>query len=570
MVGTGVQRGFGTILRRWLGLNLGSRFRAFLTGIGVTALLQSSTATGLLATSFTATGVMALAPALAVMLGANVGTALLTQILSFNVALVGPPLVLVGVLLFRWAAGGRAKNMGRVAIGIGLMLMALSGLVHTLGPLENTPLLRPVIGSLVNDPILATLVAAALTWACHSSIAIVLLVASLAATHVVDPTGALALVLGANLGGALPALTNASTPVARRLPLGNLLARAAGVLLALPFLHEITHLFELAEAAPERLVVNFHLAFNLALAAIFIGPVAGLARLLTRWLPDPPASADPGRAVYLDVAALDSATVALANAARETLRMADMVEAILRDALGVLRLNDRARAEAVASHNRCVDQLGGAIRRYLADVGDEQTLDNRHEGARAQDILSAVINLEHVGDIVANSLVEFALRSRKLGRAFSAEELEQVTAMHGELLESLRLALAVFLHGQIRDAKRLVARKTQFREFEAAATALSVRLLRSAAVTSRLADSGAAEQAAEESDLFLRTVRDLRRVHSHLASFAYPILHRPRVRGRHLAAAGGGEATAASSADVAALPGQQPFEPASSEESPLE
>jgi phosphate:Na+ symporter len=416
------------------------------------------------------------------------------------------------------------------------MLMALSGLVHTLGPIENTPLLRPVVGSLVGDPVLATLAAAALTWACHSSIAIVLLVASFAATHVVDPTGALALVLGANLGGALPALVNASTPVARRLPLGNLLVRAAGVLLALPFLHEITHILELAEPAPARLVVNFHLAFNLALAAIFIGPVAGLARLLTRWLPDPPAPADPGRPVYLDVAALDSATVALANAARETLRMADMVEAILRDALGVLRLNDRVRAEAVAFHNRSVDQLGGAIRRYLADVGDEQTLDNQHEGARAQDILSAVINLEHVGDIVANSLVEFALRSQKLGRAFSAEELETVTAMHSELLESLRLALAVFLHAQLRDAKRLVARKTQFREFEASATALSVRLLRSAAAASRPADTRVAEQVAEESDLFLRTVRDLRRVHSHLASFAYPILHRPRTRGRRVIA----------------------------------
>jgi phosphate:Na+ symporter len=535
MVGTGIQRGFGTVLRRWLGRNLGSRWRAFLTGLGVTALLQSSTATGLLATSFTATGVIALAPALAVMLGANVGTALLTQVLSFNVALVGPPLVLIGVLVFRWATESRAKNIGRVAIGLGLMLMALSGLLHTLGPIENTPLLRPIVASLVGDPVLAMLLAAALTWACHSSIAIVLLVASFAATHVVDPTGALALVLGANLGGALPALTGASTPAARRLPLGNLLARATGVLLALPFLHEITHALESLEPAPERLVVNFHLAFNLVLAAIFIGPVTTVARLLARWLPDPPPPADPSRPVYLDVAALDSATVALANAARETLRMADMVEAMLRDALGVLRLNDRVRAQAVAVHNRCVDHLGGSIRRYLADIGDEQTLDTQREGARAQDILSGVINLEHVGDIVANSLVEFAVRSQKMGRAFSAEELETVTAMHGELLESLRLALTVFLHGELRDAKRLVARKTQFREFETAATALSVRLLRSAAAASRLADSSAAEELAEESDLFLRTVRDLRRIHSHLASFAYPIVHRPRTRARRAA-----------------------------------
>jgi phosphate:Na+ symporter len=517
MVGTGVQRGFGTILRRWLGRNLGSRLRAFLTGVGVTALLQSSTATGLLATSFTATGVIALAPALTVMLGANVGTALLTQVLSFNVALVGPPLVLVGVLVFRWAAGGRAKNIGRVAIGLGLMLMALSGLIHTLGPIENTPLLHPVVASLVNDPVLAALVAAALTWACHSSIAIVLLVSSFAATHVVDPTGALALVLGANLGGALPAFMDASSPAARRLPLGNLLVRASGVVLALPFLHEITHIFELAEPAPGRLVVNFHLAFNLVLAVVFIGPVDGLARLLTRWLPDPPPSADPSRAVYLDVGALDSATVALANAARETLRMADMVEAMLRDTLGVLRLNDRVRAAAVASLNRCVDQLGGSIRRYLAD-------------------------------------------SLKIGRAFSPEELEMVTAMHGELLESLRLALTVFLQGEPRDAKRLAVRKTQFREFEAAATALSVRLLRSAAAASRVGDTGTAEQVAEESDLFLRTVRDLRRIHSHLASFAYPILHRPRTRGRRVAADVIPEA-------AAAIPES---EPASGEENKLE
>ena len=557
MVSTGVQRGFGTVLRRWLGRNLGHRFRAFLTGLGVTALLQSSTATGLLATSFTATGVIGLAPALAVMLGANVGTALLTQVLFFNVALLGPPLVLVGVLLFRWAGGSRAKNVGRIGIGLGLMLMALAGLVHTLGPLENTPLLRSVMGALAGDPILATLVAAALTWACHSSIAIVLLVATFAATHVVEPTGALALVLGANLGGALPALVDASTSVARRLPLGNLLVRTVGVVLALPFLPAITHAFELAGPSPGRLVVNFHLAFNVALAVVFLGSVRGLAQLLTRWLPEPPAPADPGRPVHLDVAALDSATVALANAARETLRMADMVDSMLRDALEVLRHSDRTRAEAVAAQNRCVDQLGGAIRRYLADVGDEQTLDHQREGARGQDILSAVINLEHVADIVANSLVEFAVRSVKRGRALTVEELETVAAMHGELLESLRLALAVFLQAEPRDAKRLAARKGQFREFEASATALSVRLLRSAAAASRLADSDAVEPLVEESGLFLRTVRDLRRIHSHLASFAYPILHRPRARGRR-ATRGGVLEAGAVNPPAASLPIELP------------
>jgi phosphate:Na+ symporter len=176
-----------------------------------------------------------------------------------------------------------------------------------------------------------------------------------------------------------------------------------------------------------------------------------------------------------------------------------------------------------------------------------------------------VINLEHVADIIANSLVEFALRSLKRGRAFSAQELDMVTAMHTALLESLRLALAVFLHAELRDAKRLVARKTQFREFEAAATALSVRLLRSAAAASRLADTRAAEEVVEESDLFLRTVRDLRRVHSHLASFAYPIVHRPRTRARRAGAGRADEVNAANTPDAPPLV-DQPSQSANSKE----
>jgi phosphate:Na+ symporter len=139
--------------------------------------------------------------------------------------------------------------------------------------------------------------------------------------------------------------------------------------------------------------------------------------------------------------------------------------------------------------------------------------------------------------------------------------------MHRELLESLRLALAVFLQAEPRDAKRLAARKTQFREFEAAATALSLRLLRSAAAASRLAEADGAERVAEESDLFLRTVRDLRRVHSHLASFAYPVIH--RVRGRGHRGTAGGTAEAAGVTASAATPAVSPANSSGGEDEDL-
>ena len=230
--------------------------------------------------------------------------------------------------------------------------------------------------------------------------------------------------------------------------------------------------------------------------------------------------------MHLDRAALNSATVALSNAARETLRMADLVERMMHDTLEVICRDDRARALGVTQNSRYVDALGAAIRRYLADVGDEQTLDHQIEGARGQDILAAVINLEHVADILSNSLVEYSVRSLKQGKALAVAEQELVATMHAALIESLHLALAIFLQTDLRDAERLMARKAQFREFEAAATGLSVQLLRSAALAQRQADPEG-ERVAEESGLFLRTVRDLRRVHSHLASFAYPVLRRP-------------------------------------------
>jgi phosphate:Na+ symporter len=319
---------------------------------------------------------------------------------------VAPILVLIGVVVFRSSGDGRAKNLGRVAIGLGLILLALGALVRTLAPVETAPALRTVLGSLAGEPLLAMLVAGALTWACHSSVAVVLLIASLAATGVVEPTGSLALVLGANVGGTLPSLFEAGSAAARRLPFGNFLTRTVGCIVVLPFLPAIAQLLAQIDAAPARLAVNFHTAFNLALAILFLPLTDGLTASLVRFLPDPPRPADPAKPLHLEEAALDNASVALANAARETLRMADMFEGMLRGAIEVFRSGDRHRATDISRTERIMDRLGANIRRYLADIGNEQPLDDDDEGARAQEVLSAVINLEHAGDIIANNLLD--------------------------------------------------------------------------------------------------------------------------------------------------------------------
>ena len=526
MVTSGVQRGFGAELRVWLEQNLQQRWRAFLVGVGVTTALQSSTATGLIATSFTVTGLIGLGSGLAVMLGANVGTTLITQILSIDIGPIAPPLILAGVLTFRWSDDDRVKNLGRMAIGLGLMLMALGGLVHSLGPIEHAAALKTILDALGDEPVLALLIAAILTWGCHSSVAVVLLIVSLAATHVIAPVPSLALVLGANIGGTLPALIEAGSPVARRLPLGNVMVRLVGCAIALPLLPYCVALLARLDANPARLVVNFHTAFNVVLAALFILPTNRMAQVLIRMLPDPPKPADPGAPLYLESAALDAASIALTNASRETLRMADMVESMLRGTLEALRQSDRRRAADILRAGRTVQRLGGAIRGYLADLGNEQPLDDEQEGARAQEILSAVINLEHISNLIANSLMEFVVKKIRRGRPFSAEEIDAIAAMHAELLDSLRLAVAVFLSSDARDAARLVARKAALRQMETQATALHVRQLRDAASGAHAGDTDKLAIVAEESGLFLRIVSDLRRIHSHIATLAYSALNR--------------------------------------------
>src|SRR3984885_2748663 len=203
MVLTGVLRAFGPNLRRSLDKALRNHFTASVAGLGLTALLQSSTATGLMTTSLAADGLVSLVPALAIMLGANVGTTLIVQVLSFNVSAVAPLFFVVGVITFRAGGQSLTRALGRIAIGLGLTLLALHILIDTLAPAEQAPLASALLASVTHDPVLCIVIAAALTWAAHSSVAVVLLVMSLAFSHFVSAEAALALVLGANLGSAI-------------------------------------------------------------------------------------------------------------------------------------------------------------------------------------------------------------------------------------------------------------------------------------------------------------------------------------------------------------------------------
>ena len=355
MVQSGVQKAFGSRLRHALGIALGGQLRAFAAGLGVTAVLQSSTATALMVGSFAASGAVALAPALAAMLGANVGTALIVQLLSFDVAAVFPALVLAGVLAFRRGRRARTRDLGRVSIGLGLMLLALHLMVASMAPVETSPTLRALLAALADQPLPNLLLAAAIAWAAHSSVAGVLFVASLAGSGVATPGAAFAMVLGANLGSALNPLLEAGGDRRGRGAAagaaGQLDQPRAGAALGLALLPQAVGWLQALDAAPARFVANAHLGFNLVTGLLALPLLPGLARLLLRLLPDRTAT-DPGAPRYLDAAALRTPSVALANAAREVLRIADRVEAMLKASAEAFRAADRDAARAAGRAGR--------------------------------------------------------------------------------------------------------------------------------------------------------------------------------------------------------------------------
>lgn len=513
MVRTGIMRAYGAELRRVLGRSTRNRVNACLMGVGTAGLLQSATATALLVVAFVARGLVGIAPALAVMLGADVGSTLVVQVLSFDLSGVSSALILLGVVSFLAGPSTQWRHIGRVFIGLGLMLLALGLVVGASQPLRQSETLQYVLAPLASDPILAILLGAVITWVAHSSVAIVLLIMSLTGVGVMPPELGFALVLGANVGsGIIPvALTVSGTPIARRVPLGNLLFRFAGAILCLPLIGLITPYVVMLGADPARQIANFHTVFNLALVAVFLPLTGIMARITARLLPEGEADEGPIAPRYLDPKVIDNPSVAIACATRETLRMTDTVETMLRGVLQAMHTDDTKLLEKLSSLDDEVDTLHESIKLYLTKVTRNPLSDE--DSCKCIDLIAFTTNLEHIGDIIDKNLLDIAQKKIRKKLTFSDEGWRELCALHERVVDQMQLALSVFVSGDVDSARQLIRGKERFRGLELQLGQKHLDRLRSGQLES-----------IETSALHLDILRDLKRINSHLTSVAYPIL----------------------------------------------
>ena len=512
LVRNGVLRVFGANLRAILARSMGNRFTAALTGMGVTALVQSSTATSLMTSSFVGQGLITLPAALAVMRGADVGTALMSVLFSFDLSWLSPLFIFVGVVLYISRQASTAGHVGRAFIGLGLMLLALEMVVQASGPMLASPVIKAMLSSVSSDIFMEILLGTFLAVVAYSSLAIVLLIAAMAASQVVQLDVALGLVLGANLGsGLLAVLTTAKSAVeVRQVTVGNMAFKLLGVLLVAPFIGLWLEHVQPYMPGTAQGVVLFHLGFNVIISVGFIGFTQWVAHWVARLLPRP-AGLNMHRPHHLDPSALTTPSLAISCAAREALYQADVVETMLRGVLDVIKRNDLPLAERLRNMDDEVDELYSSIKYYLTKISREELAEE--ESRRWTDIISFTINMEQVGDIIERVLIDIEDKKIKKGRQFSEAGMIEINELHERLISNLRLAMSVFLNGNVRDAQKLLEEKARFRDLE---RAYSVTHL------ARLSDKTV--HSIETSSLHIDLISELKRINSLLCSVAYPIL----------------------------------------------
>ncbi len=512
LVRNGVLRVFGSNLRQVLAASMGNRFTAALSGLGVTALVQSSTATALITASFVGRGLIALPAALAVMLGADIGTSVMAVVFSFDLSWLSPLFIFLGVTLFISRQGTSAGDFGRVLIGLGLMLLALQLISGATSVLTQNPAVQLMLESLTSDRLLEILLGAALAVVAYSSLAVVLLASTLA-LQVVGLDVALGIVLGANLGsGLLAVITTAKSGVStRQVPLGNLLFKVFGVAIAIWLIPTWVRFMQPLVQDPATLTVLFHLSFNLMVGAVFIGLTQPVARLVERLLPLQANKGPLDRPNHLDPSALATPSLAISCAAREAMHQADVVETMLRGVVTVIKTNDLKLAQDLRKLDDTVDSLYSAIKYYLTKISRQQL--SEAESRRWTDIISFTINMEQIGDTVERVLLDIEDKKIRKGRNFSEAGMAEITELHARLIDNLRLGMSVFLNGNVRDAQRLLEEKVRFRDKERAYAATHL---------DRLSDMS--QQSMDTSALHLDLISDLKRINSHICSIAYPIL----------------------------------------------
>jgi phosphate:Na+ symporter len=514
LVRTGFERAFGGQLRLWLRRSTATRVSAAASGAAAAILMQSSTAVAVLMAGFVSAGAIGGAGGLAIVLGADLGSAVVALILNSRLGVVTPVLLLVGVLIFLRSSRRQLRQIGRILIGLALVFLSLDLIRSASLPLVDSAGARSVMLYLADDTLTAFLIAALFAWLVHASVAAVLLFATLAAQGLLPAPAAFAMVLGANLGGSLIAffLTLKSDVTVRRVVWSNLALRGGGALLVLWALSSFdlpTHLLGVSAGTQ---ALHLHFVFNFVLLLVCLPLIGPLTRLAEGLIAAPPDQARQGQArTALDPTVQDQPRRAFACALRELVQMGNQIEAMLRQMLPLFERFDEAVAQQIQDEFARVGQMSLELRIYLAGVRSAEG--SKEVGARAFELSAMAMNLEAGGDMIARKAVDLARRKSSENLRFSADGWRELSDFHDMVLRNVQHGIAVLMSQDTGLARELVEQKEQVRNVARDLQSRHLERLRRGMTES-----------IETSAIHLELLRALKSLNTSFAMIAYPQL----------------------------------------------
>ena len=516
LVGEGLQRAAGTRLRHVLSTLTGNRLKALAVGAGVTAVLQSSSATTVMLVGFASAGLLSFRQTIGVILGADVGTTVTVQLLALDLLAVSPLVVFVGWVT--WTIGrGTVRYIGQAVLGFGFLFLGMKLVSDGTAPLATSGLFRDMLTALTGQPLILLLVAAVFTALVRSSAAVIGLALSLAASGLMPLSSAIPIIFGANIGTAATALFAAigQNAEALRVAAAHAAFKVIGVILFVPFAGLFTDL--VARTAPDvpRQIANAHTLFNVILAAVFLPFTNVAADLFTRLVPDRTTTSTG--AIYLNTQTIDTPAVALGQALRETLRMGDVVIQSLRDSLAVLEHNDERLLREVIARDDVIDRLEEDIKQFLIGVGQQQLTEEQAERETA--LIFVIANLEEIGDVIEKNLMELAAKKIAGHHVFSQQGWSEIRELHAKVLENLELAMSALASNDATIAEKIIRHKSVVNVLERQLRQTHIRRLHEGL-----------RESIDTSSIHLDLLANLKRANSLVAGIAYAVLGRHKVK----------------------------------------
>jgi phosphate:Na+ symporter len=516
LVRTGVERGFAAPMRIWLRHSARNRFLAAGTGMGAAVLLQSATAVAVLVSNFVAKGGLATATGLAIMLGADVGSALVTQLLMVRQPILIPLLLVIGVTVFLRGEGSKTRQVGRIMIGLALIFVSLDMIRGATEPMITNTGMQAVMAYLGRDLLTAFVIGAVFAWGVHSSVAAVLLFVTMAGQSILPPAAAATMILGANLGGGLIAfLLTYHAPIAvRRMVMGNLVLRGGGAALGVLVIATMPELLQQLGPTPARQAINLHLAFNLLLALIALPFVTQVTAALSYVMAEKTAP-DGGLDVtsVLDPALLDRPQRAIDCAARELLGMGQKIEQML---IAVEPLYDKwngATAKLIADQDKVIKQTHLDIKLYLARLAQKGMDEDLSQRSMELALISS--SLDAASDAIARIMLDLAKRLETHKLQFSPQGREEIRDFTDRVQSNVQLALNVMMNQNPAEARELVAAKEKVRKVEQKLQRSHIGRLREGLTES-----------IETSNIHQETLRALKQINTAFSMVGHPILQK--------------------------------------------